>query len=151
MSKENVSLIIYDLNLHLVIDEAGKKINTGIKDIKITYNNKPYDFLIKNHEDNIININIDEKFNIDQKLNFHEIVINDCYIKAILNFVLIMSQVFKFHSFSQEINITKSPQVGQSLNSLIDFLEKNKLSFLGKLRLKRYLLDNELHNDLYCI
>ena len=129
MMKENVSLIIYDLNLHLVIDEAGKKINTGIKDIKITYNNKPYDFLIKNHEDNIININIDEKFNIDQKLNFNEIVINDCYIKAILNFVLIMSQVFKFDSFSQEINITKSPQVGQSLNSLIDFLEKNKLSF----------------------
>ena len=93
MGKENVSLIIYELNLHLVIDEGGKKINTEIKDIKITYNNKPYDFLIKNHEDNIININIDEKFNIDQKLNFNEIVINDCYIKAILNFILIMKQL----------------------------------------------------------
>lgn len=127
--KENVSLIIYELNLNLVIEEAGKKMNAGIRDIKISYNSVPYDLLIKNHEDNIININIDEKFNIDKKLNFNEIVMNECYIKAILNYILIITQIFKFDSFSQEINTTKTPQVEQSLNWLIRLLEENKLSF----------------------
>lgn len=141
-NNNNVSLLISNLMSSYTSNDTVKLSTISINDIFVIHNNINYNLITKESNDNAFTLTIDNNFNLTPSLNFEEIVINDCYIKSIKDFISLLS-FFDFKSITDEMEPIDSNQYKEKINKVLALgkgktfslpivsfnTEKNKIAF----------------------
>ena len=141
-NNNNVSLLISNLMSSYTSNDTIKISTISINDIFVIHNNINYNLITKESNDNAFTLTIDNNFNMTPSFNFEEIVINDCYIKSINDFISLLS-FFDFKSITDEMEPIDSNQYKEKINKVLALgkgktfslpivsfnTEKNKIAF----------------------
>ena len=117
-NNNNVSLLISNLMSSYTSNDTVKLSTISINDIFVIHNNINYNLITKESNDNAFTLTIDNNFNLTPSLNFEEIVINDCYIKSIKDFISLLS-FFDFKSITDEMEPIDSNQYKEKINKVL--------------------------------